>query len=340
MTAASSEVMDFHAFVDWSARARRERPNVVSLCETRIERALAGLRPDATPDQSTGVVHRCDLARQWCDLRGVPSVSGRALVCQGVRHALAIIFRTLADRAIRVAIPRDVYPVYLQIAVDAGGSFSTFETFPEFDLNGILKVCARAHANHVLLPYPLKLHGRSWTEAEMQLARSWLAEDSARRLILDGVYSFGQPLEPALQQLLETDQVLYLDSLSKGWLHARCFGTAIVPGRDLPRYVESFRSDAPVQSMLHTARQLLSHFDDLPNRLRQELARLRTDLHTRLTQAGLRVRGAPGGYLLAVEGSVDELLEEHGLLTIPVSAFGGTSQSVCIASALPLVSDP
>ena len=340
MNAASSEAMDFRAFVDWSARARRERPNVVSLCETRIERALAGLRPDASNLQSTGVVHRCDLARQWCDLRGVPSFSGRALVCEGVRHALAIIFRSFADRAIRVAIPRDVYPVYLQTAVEARVSFSTFETFPDFDLNGILTICAREHADHVLLPYPLKLHGRSWTEAEIQLAQSWLADDSARRLILDGVYSFGRPLEPAIQQLLTTDQVLYLDSLSKGWLHARVFGTAIVPGRDLERYVESFRSDGPAQSKLHTARQLLSHFDDLPRRLRHELARLRTDLHTRLAQAGLRVRGAPGGYLLAIEGDADELLEGHGLLTIPVSAFGGTSQNVCIASALPPVSDP
>jgi hypothetical protein len=183
--------------------------------------------------------------------------------------------------------------VYLQTAVEARVSFSTFETFPEFDLNGILTICAREHADHVLLPYPLKLHGRSWTEAEIQLAQSWLADDSARRLILDGVYSFGRPLEPAIQQLLTTDQVLYLDSLSKGWLRARVFGTAIVPGRDLERYVESFRSDGPAQSKLHTARQLLSHFDDLPSRLRQELARLRTDLHTRLAQAGLRVRGAP-----------------------------------------------
>ena len=67
---------------------------------------------------------------------------------------------------------------------------------------------------------------------------------------------------------------------------------------------------------------------------------MRTDLHTRLAQAGLRVCGEPGGYLLAVEGDVHGLLEDHGLLTIPASAFGGTSQSVCIASALPLVSDP
>jgi hypothetical protein len=246
----------------------------------------------------------------------------------------------LADTATRVAIPRDVYPVYLQAAVEAGVSSSTFETFPDFDLVRILAVCAREHADHVLLPYPLKLHGRSWTEAETQLAQSWLAENSARRLILDGVYSFGQPLELAIQQLLTADQVLYLDSLSKGWLHARVFGTAIVPGRDLERYVESFRSNGPAQSKLHTARRLLSYFGDLPSGLRQELARLRTDLHMRLTQAGLRVRDAPRGYLLAVEGDAHELLEGHGLLTIPVSAFGGTSQSVCIASALPPVSDP
>lgn len=339
MTAAS-KLMDFRAFVDWSARARRERPDVVSLCETRIERALMGLRPDTSAGQSSGVVHRCDLARQWCELRGVPSFSGRALVCEGVRHALAIIFRRLADNALRVAIPSDVYPVYLQIALEAGVSFSTFETFPDFDLNEILTVCAREQANHVLLPCPLKLHGRSWTDAEIQLARSWLAEDAARRLILDGVYSFGQPLDPAIQLLLATDQVFYLDSLSKGWLHARVFGTAVVPNRDLEHYVESFRSQGPAQSKLHTARQLLSHSDDLPGRLRLELARLRSALQARLMQAGLRVRGAPAGYLLAVDGAVDELLAEHGLLTIPVSAFGGTSQRVCLASALPFVSDP
>ncbi len=46
----------------------------------------------------------------------------------------------------------------------------------------------------------------------------WLNEVPQRRLILDGVYSFGLPTDVFTQHLLETDQVIYLDSLSKGWL--------------------------------------------------------------------------------------------------------------------------
>ena len=170
------------------------------------------------------------LAREWCRVRGFPeTIAARALVSRGVRHSLAIFFAYLARESATIALPSDVYPVYRALADAAGAHTVRVRTFPELELDRVLGM----EADHVLLPYPLKLHGRAWTSAEIARATAWLAERRERRLWLDGVYSFGLPLDGSLTGLLATDQVVYLDSLSKGWLHEQVFGVAVVPEQDL-----------------------------------------------------------------------------------------------------------
>src|SRR5262249_49700741 len=149
--------------------------------------------------------------------------------------------------------PCDVYPVYEQIARRAGVATLQFPTFPDLDLERVWASGAR----HVVLPCPLKLHGRAWTAAELAAATRWLTGHAGRRLVLDGVYSFGQPLAPGVLALVKTDQVIYLDSMSKGWLHEQVFGTAVVPARDLARLAPVFRAAPPSQVKLAAAASLL-----------------------------------------------------------------------------------
>lgn len=329
--------MDFGEFLAWSRQVRRERSDVTPACETRIGRALASIRPDPCPSFD-GDVHRCDLARDWCRVRGLsPALAKRALVCRGVRHALKTLFARIAREDGTVVLPRDVYPVYWTLASHAGVRAMGVPTFPHFDVQRVLAEADRPGAMHVLLPFPLKLHGRAWSAGEVEGATRWLAGCPDRRLLLDGVYSFGGPLGPALEALLATDQVTYLDSLSKGWLHEQVFGTAIVPTQDLAGHLPAFRSDSPSREELHVARALLSTHEVFPVRLASELDRLRSGLVAGLARRGVDVRDATRGYLLAVGLDASELLEEHGIVAIPASVFGSDVPGWSIASALPVV---
>ena len=180
--------MDFTEFLAWSLRLSRDRDDLRRLCETRIARAFEGIRPKVETPARFAAVHRCDLARQWCEVRELPAnVAKTTLICEGVRHGLALILRRLAEAGKRVALPKDVYPVYWGIVAESGVDTVGVETFPRFDLEAIFEAATRAGCSVVLLTAPLKLQSRNWTAGETGCAIGWLEEDSQRRLILDGV---------------------------------------------------------------------------------------------------------------------------------------------------------
>jgi aspartate/methionine/tyrosine aminotransferase len=267
----------------------------------------------------------------------VPDGIGQTvLACEGVRHGLAIIFELLAAAGCRVALPKDVYPVYWHLASDAKLQTTSFETFVDFDIAAILDNLRRLGAHVLLLPYPLKLHGRRWTESEIALVENWLREIPERRLLVDGVYSLGLPMDAATKRLIATDQVIYLDSLSKGWLFERVFGVAIVPRRDELTYTNRFRTERPTQPNLLLAQELLSQFHDFPSRLAAEIDESRSALLKRLVAATTsRILTTDRGYFVAVEASAADLLSEHSIIAIPASTFGSNLHDWSIASALP-----
>jgi DNA-binding transcriptional MocR family regulator len=331
----SSGDMNFTEFLAWSQDVSRIVPGVRRLCETRIARSFASIQPTVDVPVKFATVHRCDLARLWCEVRGLSNRNTTALICEGVRHGLGLIFKVLAQARQRVALPRDVYPVYWRIASEAGLEAVAVETFPYFELRAILETSANWGTSVVVLPFPLKLHGRRWTEQEVDQAVIWLREKPQRRLILDGVYSFGLSFETLTKRLLETGQVIYVDSLSKGWLHELVLGVAIVPERDLDAYSNSFRSLQMSQANLFRARRLLSGFHRFPIRLTEEIERRRDTLSKLLNETGMRVLPAGQGYFIAIEGSASVLLKEHRFLTMPATVFGSSLLQWSVASALP-----
>ncbi|MCY1008206.1 hypothetical protein OV079_22125 [Nannocystis pusilla] len=236
--------MNFREFLAWSGGVRE--PAVLRACETRISAAFADLRPPLERADPPRTVHRCDLARAWCELRGLPPAAARgAMICAGVRHALSLLFAHMAVAGRRLALPTDVYPVYWDLARAAGVATVGVATFPELAIADLLDRATRADVAALVLPDPLKLHGRSLAADERAALLAWLARDPHRRLVLDGVYSFGRRLSPATLELLASGQVLYLDSLSKGWLYPRVFGVAHLPARDFDRLGPVFRAAAP-----------------------------------------------------------------------------------------------
>lgn len=329
-------LMDFAAFVEFSGALRATRSDLIDVAETRIAHALSELRPRIVVPEAFARVHRCHLAPVWCELHALPPAAARsAFACDGVRHGLELLFRAFAQEGRRVAIPSDVYPVYARIAAAAGVPILALETFPAFDLTRILAQATSGGASVAILPAPLKLHGRAWTAEEADVAARWLNEDDERRLVLDGVYAFGQPLDAPIQRLIATDQVYYLDSLSKGWLHELVFGMALVPERDRESLQDVFRALQPDQRKLFLARELMTRFESFPAQLASELGSRRAALSRRLREAGIEVRPVAQGYLVAIESDATALLAKHRVLALPASVFGSMRSDLSIGSALP-----
>jgi hypothetical protein len=266
---------------------------------------------------------------------GIPSLARMTLASEGVRHSLQVIFALLAKGGAAVAIPTDVYPVYWQLATAADLRIVGFETFPQFDLCKIFDVAEEAGAHYVLLPQPLKLHGRSWTDKEVEIAEDWLCTGIQRRIILDGVYGFGALLNSVTKRLMETDQVVFLDSLSKGWLHERIFGAAVIPERDASIYTEPFRNLPTSPSKLSVACELIERFSDIPCRVSREIDAHRAKVLARAAQIGSQTLPVERGYFMPIECSTERLLTEHSMVTIPASVFGSRVSHWSVASALP-----
>ena len=317
--------MNFSEFVAWSAVHRAQSGAVVA-CETRVHVALAALRPVVEiPQGGPPRVHRCHLAADWSRLRGAPAEwQKRALVCRGVRHALSLLFRRYAALGKTVALPVDVYPVYWQLAAEAGVMAVPFTTFPAIQL---------VDADVLLLPQPLKLHGRSLNDEEVTRIEAWLQTDAKRRLVMDAVYALGAPLDAATKQLMAGGRCIHLDSLSKAFLHEKVLGVAVLPEADVPHHQEDFRAEPPEPVELFTAARLLRDMAGFPLELRAELAARRGKMQQLLKERGVPVDMVPNGYLMPLRANAKKLLEEKGVLAIPLSVFGGEG-SWCIASAL------
>ncbi|MCY0987900.1 pyridoxal phosphate-dependent aminotransferase [Nannocystis sp. ILAH1] len=326
--------MNFQEFLAWSGGVRE--PCVLRACETRISAAFADLRPPLVRAEPPRTVHRCDLARAWCELRGLPPAAARgAMICAGVRHALSLLFTHMAAAGRRVALPTDVYPVYWELARAAGVDAVGVATFPELAIDDLLERATGADVAALVLPDPLKLHGRGLGADERAALLAWLARDPHRRLVLDGVYSFGRRLSPATLELLASGQVLYLDSLSKGWLYARVFGVAHLPARDFDHLGPLFRAAAPPQADLWLAARLLADHAELPAALVAAIDERRVRLVDDLRARGLAPFPVERGYLVGVDGDARELLRTHRVLLIPGSVFGEPQRPVALASALP-----
>jgi aspartate/methionine/tyrosine aminotransferase len=337
---ASQDLMDFSRFLVWSDNARRVVPEAERHCETRIARALSHLAPIIQSPTTPPRIHRCDLVRLWREARRAQTPCGRILVSEGVRDSLRVIFKVLARSGATVAIPTDVYPVYWKLAIDAELGTVGFATFPSFDIDRILHSAAVAGAHHVLLPQPLKLQGRGWTDQETATVEDWLRADDRRRLLVDGVYGLGLQLDSISRRLIEIDRVVFLDSLSKRWLHEQVFGVAVVPERDANLYATPFRDRSPAQSKLFAANELLTRFLDVPRQIELELDTRRQGLMQRMLRTRLQVLTAQGGYLLAVQCSSEELLKQYAIVAIPASAFGSRLADWSVASALPATDTP
>jgi aspartate/methionine/tyrosine aminotransferase len=229
-------------------------------------------------------------------------------VSTGVRPLLARLFASFAREGRRLLAPEDVYPVYLELAGQAGVALSTFPTVPQPSL-AVLGVSRGREA--LLVPEPMVPLGRGLNESEASQIRSWLDEDRERLLLLDCVYTFGERFTKTAETFLAGGRTVLLHSLAKGFLAPDVAGFAIGPAAVLGELVHDIGDDS-----LPSAVQLLQDASDLPQRLATEFSRRWAALNR------TNDLSAPAtGYFSVVPVAFNELLA-RGQLTVPGSVFG------------------
>ena len=335
--------MNFEEFQVRRKQLLVQRPGLQDCAESNVYRALSCLVPDlaAAFAMPTETVHRCHLAEQWTNHFAVPAADpARALVSCGVRHSLEMIFRLGASQGDRFWLPADNYPVYLALAAEAGAQVNLYPTLPEpiwptaegHEVDG----ADRRH-EFLLITNPMKPRSRWLNEADLTAIEDWLSGGDRRRVLIDAVYDLGEKLHAGTLRLLAEGKTILLHSLTKGWLHPRLFGVALVPECDRERWLPVFRSAAPPQQNLAMARELLAEHFDLPQRVAVTLGATGDALfHNLPVSRDQRLATDAPGYLFPVKVAHGELLEK-GVLGMPASVFGSDRNDLTVLSSLSLV---
>jgi hypothetical protein len=327
--------MNFTDFQSWREQQLQADPGLLDCGETNLYRALSSLQPviDTSPVEQP--VYRCDLARAWLARYGFAADRSRdALVCRGVRHALDLIFRVLAEEHATLWLPSDVYPVYLELALTRGIKPRTYATLPAPNLPS---TDPEAGDEYLLIANPWKPLGRYLTGEECASIMAWLSASARRYVLMDCVYDFGTPFHATTQELLATGRAVLLHSVTKGWLWPRTFGIALV-GENHARFAPAFRAEPPGPTQLRMAATLLSAMADCPVRVAAALedgaAKLLAAFPVTIADSLLgRSFDTPGRYFFPVDRSIEEL-RRHRILGIPASVFGATDWSGSILTSL------
>jgi aspartate/methionine/tyrosine aminotransferase len=327
--------MTFAQFQQTRELVLRERPKLRDCSATNLYAALARHIPTAAPAPAVQV-HRCHLATEWLNYFGFPvGASRRALISSGVRDSLALLFRHYAGTGVRLWLPSDNYPVYGELGRAADMVMHEFPTLPAPRWPAS---APEAAPEILLVTNPLKPLGRWLTGDDVSALTAWLAADARRRLLLDTVYTFGDHFHPTTLQLLATGQTILLHSLTKGWLHPRLFGVALVPESDVDDLAPIFRAHPPSQSNLARARELMATYDGMPSIIARELEIARSGLAQVIpTEVKPSADGNPPGYFFLVAGHWNEILEKEHILGLPATVFGSARMDITILSSLSFV---
>lgn len=335
--------MNFQQFLHWREQQLRTHPALIDGGETHLYRALAPLSA-VEPKHGDQRIYRCDLARAWLSRYGYAAeLSRQALVCQGVRHALALIFHDLKANDATLWLPGDVYPVYQELAQAAGITPRRYDSLPA----AAIPAEPPASGEEVLLlANPWKPLGRYVSDDEAAAVLAWLQASPRRHVLIDAVYDLAVPFHPTTRALQQTGRAIVLHSITKGWLAPRTFGIALI-GEQHARLAAAFRDASPSQEQLRIAELALLHDADKPGAIvlaLQARARHLLSLLPRGIEAALLLepsQRAPGCYFFAVELPAETLLQEHHWLAIPASAFGAEDwQGSIITSLAPVFAAP
>lgn len=324
--------MNFAQFQQVREKLLRERSDVVDCAATNLYAALARFIPPATT-LPMHTVHRCHLATEWATRFDLPpELSSRALISCGVRDSLALLFQHYTREGAQLCLPADTYPVYGELARATGLIPREFVTLPEPAWPNLQPL---PEAELLVVTNPLKPLGRWLSPGDVAALTAWLGMNPRRRLLLDAVYTFATRFHPTTLQLFATQQTILLHSLTKGWLHPRLFGVALVPARDAAALAPVFRAQPPPQPNLARARELIAGHAGLPATISRELDSAQRRFLARIPRhlTPLTAADAPG-YFTPVAGHWKDILVGSNVLGLPATVFGSECEDITIFSSL------
>lgn len=327
----------------------RQEPSLLDLTETRMAHVLAPWTAHADEGWMPAQGHRCHVAQTWLECFCLPAQwKPRALVTQGVRASLKVLFEHAKSQGLSIALPQDVYPVYASLARDAGLEAAATPRYPTMGLATLstaLRACPQAlEADWLLVTSPCKPCGIEMSSSDVDMLLPWLAQKATRRVLIDAVYAFEPLMKGPVQTLVASEQATYLHSLSKGWAAPLRAGVMLVPPQDVEMLTPRVRSLTAGKPSLRLAQGLLQSDRARPLVLGGVLDHLRKSLTQTLRAKGLGaeltryVEAAPspvlGQYLFVVPRDWRKLFHEYAVLALPASIFGSSREDLSVVSSL------
>jgi hypothetical protein len=336
--------MDLGAFLKVREALRVSRPELIDLSELNLYRSLAF--PAIAPSTHAEAPYRCHLAERFLAHLGLPQeLKARTQVSHGIRRSLRALFGVLAERGARVGIPSDVYPVYFQLAAEAGlpplspigvedhhvtGRKGTLALDDQLVLDSGRTERGPSGLDALLICEPLKPWGTTLTAADAARLRAWARADERRMLIIDSAYS--TPPTPLALELMHDESAVLLVSLSKSWLIPDHAGLCIAPARFKIR--EAFAALPKEEDRLRIGYAALTEHSRRPLEVSARLAELSARLDALTLQRPELRASRCVGYFATAERSFDKLLE-LGVLGVPASVFGAPAALPrCVLSSL------
>ncbi|MFT3713311.1 MAG: aminotransferase class I/II-fold pyridoxal phosphate-dependent enzyme [Archangium sp.] len=312
--------MKHEDFLALRERLKRERPGLIDCAELNVYRSLRPRFETIAPSSHAEAPYRCHLAERFLAHLQLPADwKARTHVSHGVRRSLKALFAVFAREGLRVGVPSDVYPVYLQLAAEAGLQPRTFEGAPqpqELDSLDVLLLCE-----------PSKPWGTTLDASQREQLMKWNG-----LVVFDSAYA--TPPTTGALQLLHAGRAMVLSSLSKGWLIPDHGGVCIVPPQWFERTRAAFTSLEKDTEKLRIAYAALTEHAQRPMEVSRVLA-ARARLLDELTSARPELKATKcHGYFATSRRSFDELLG-LGVLGVPASVFGSTQPTSILSSLEP-----
>ena len=323
--------LGYEAFSELRLHLLAETPGVLDASDTALYRALPCAHPDLfgpiSPSDDAKAPYRCHLAEAMVEHLGleIDQWKSRALVSQGVRSSLALLWAQPDVRARQVWLPTDVYPAYQVLAQEAGLAFEGYESRTGLPWDAL----ASTRQWCVLVCDPLKPWGEFAPAASLERLVA-LARERDGLVVVDGAYSNDLP-SAVLTQLNDQAPVAWLWSLSKGWLIPYRAGLVLTSDSQATTWRPAFARAQKSESAVREAYAAVVGSPHRPSQVQAHVDDSRRALMGRLGELADKVKDPGHGYFLTSELS-PESWWSSGVLALPPSVFGSAHPGSVLSS--------
>jgi histidinol-phosphate/aromatic aminotransferase/cobyric acid decarboxylase-like protein len=318
--------MKLDEFIKIREQLRKSQPQLIDCSEMNLYRSLATF--DATrfgaipPSNNPKAAYRCHAAEAYLSFLEWPDEMKKNIhVSHGVRRSLSAIFSMLAKQKKSIAIPDDVYPVYQQLALEAG-----VETKFWSARNGIPEHEFLTQIDAILICAPLKPWGTRLSSMELNRLDKWANGNENRMLVFDCAYAVP---DDSLTKLIREEKAIGLLSLSKQFLIPDHLGLCIAPERFRMDLRNAFLPLPKDELKLRVAFEALEFHSARPQNVAHAVTVFSESAHSKLNINGLNFNG----YFSSSEKTFEDHLQ-NGILGIPASVFGSDKPGT-VLSCLP-----